>query len=81
MAMANAKLVNGAVTISTDFVHFYIFQQGCTDALTIAGLRYEACHLHLQSRVQNIKSGLHMKQCAIHPFLQKQFTRSITVCV
>ena len=78
MAMANAELVNGAVPISTDCVHF--FQRVCTDALTIAGLRHEACHLHLQSRVQNIVSGLHMKQCAIHPFLQKQVTRSTTVC-
>ena len=75
--MANAELVNGAVTISTDC---YIFHRVCTAALTIAGLRHEACHLHLQSRVQNIISGLHMKQCAIHPFLQKQVTRSITVC-
>ena len=79
MAMANAELVNGAVPISTDFVDF---QRVCTDALTIiiAGLRHETCHMHLQSRLQNIISGLHMKQCAIHPFLQKQVTRSITVC-
>ena len=77
MAMANAELVNSAVPISHIL---YIFQRVCTDALTIAGLRHEACHLHLQSRVQNIISGLHMKKCAIHPFLQKQVTRSITVC-
>ena len=67
MAMANAELVYGAVPISTDLIILYIFQRVCTDALTIAGLRHEACHLHLQSRVQNIVSGLHMKQCAIIP--------------
>ena len=77
MAMANAELVNGAVRISTDFVHF---STSCTDALTTAGLIHEACHLHLQGRVQTIISGLPMKHCAIHPFLQKQVTRSITVC-
>ena len=76
MAIANAELVTGAVPISTDFVHF---STSCTDAVTIAGLRNKACHLHLQNRVQSIISGLHMKQCAIHSFLQKQVTRSITV--
>ena len=53
---------------------------GAKSLVCTPGFRHEACHLQLQSRVQNIISGLHMKQCAIHPFLQKQVTRSITVC-
>ena len=77
MAMANAELVNGAVPISTDFVNFstslYWRSNNCW-------IKTRSMHLHLQSRVQNNISGLHVKQCAIHPFLQKKVTRSITVC-
>ena len=65
MAMANAELANGAIPISTDFVE---------------GLHVKVRPMPFALAVQNIISGLHMKQCAIHPFLQKQVTRSITVC-